>query len=667
AWTPADPDAFTAAVRQAAGKLRPHTTTPNLLLTDGSDHLEARADLPALLAAANAHLETGPDRTHLIHSTLPQYIAAVRAASPRLQTVAGEFRCPQRNNLLPGVLSARLWIKQRNRATETLLTRWAEPFSAIAASLEPAPADGLQPDSRAGLLDQAWRLLLRNQPHDSICGCSVDQVHTEMRVRFDQADQIGEAIASQSLAAIATRVNTSAYSGAGPAIPIIVFNPSTHAADGQVSVQVQISADWPGFRLEDEEGRPILHQVTGRQDLPFSALGIDETEIINRIGFGMEAAERIAGQSLVSLIHHLEGTELVITAVLDGHGLGDRAAIAATAAEIQQLLVHNPRLKPRIQVSVVPCTGLSFVARDVPGCGYATYFVRPSEGPAAGVSETASPPAQLPRGGTELVLENDFFRLAVNTTDGALALVDKRTGATYSGLNRFVDDGDRGDEYNFCPVEGDTVVDQPCRPPAISLVADSPERKTVEVSLLYRVPAALDSSRRARASDTVEMPIVTRVSLTTGLPRLDFETTLTNTARDHRLRVAFPTSIKTRTWRTETPFDVVERPVTPPGFEQAPEYLIWHERPVAQQPQLEFCDVSGVGAGLMLANRGLPEVEARQTAPDDTVTLLLTLLRCVGWLSRDDLSVRRGHAGPGLPTPGDQCPGEHTVHYSLIP
>ena len=310
-----------------------------------------------------------------------------------------------------------------------------------------------------------------------------------MRVRFDQADQIGEAIASQSLAAIAARVNTSAYSGAGPAIPIIVFNPSTHAAADWVSVQIQIPASWPGLCLEDEEGHPIPHQITGRQDLPFSTLGIDETEIINRIGFGMEAAERIAGQSLVSLAHQLEGTELTITAVLGGHGLGDRAAIAATATAIQQRLVHNPRLKPRIQVSVVPYTGLSFVSRDVPGCGYATYFVRPSEGPAAGVSETASPPAQLPRGSTEMVLENDTFRLAVDTTDGALTLLDKRNGAIYSGLNRFVDDGDRGDEYNFCPVERDAVVDQPCRPPTIHLVEDSPERKTLEVSLLYRLPA----------------------------------------------------------------------------------------------------------------------------------------------------------------------------------
>ena len=31
---------------------------------------------------------------------------------------------------------------------------------------------------------------MENHPHDSICGCSIDQVHDEMKPRFDQADQI---------------------------------------------------------------------------------------------------------------------------------------------------------------------------------------------------------------------------------------------------------------------------------------------------------------------------------------------------------------------------------------------------------------------------------------------------------------------------------------------
>jgi hypothetical protein len=44
----------------------------------------------------------------------------------------------------------------------------------------------------------------------------------------------------------------------------------------------------------------------------------------------------------------------------------------------------------------------------------------------------------------------------------------------------------------------------------------------------------------------------------------------------------------------------------------------------------------------------------------------VTLLRAVGWLSRDDLTYRTGHAGPALATPGAQEKGHHRLHYSLL-
>jgi mannosylglycerate hydrolase len=47
--------------------------------------------------------------------------------------------------------------------------------------------------------------------------------------------------------------------------------------------------------------------------------------------------------------------------------------------------------------------------------------------------------------------------------------------------------------------------------------------------------------------------------------------------------------------------------------------------------------------------------------------IAVTLLRCVGWLSRDDFSTRKGHAGPFLETPGAQMPGTWTFDYSIIP
>jgi alpha-mannosidase len=43
----------------------------------------------------------------------------------------------------------------------------------------------------------------------------------------------------------------------------------------------------------------------------------------------------------------------------------------------------------------------------------------------------------------------------------------------------------------------------------------------------------------------------------------------------------------------------------------------------------------------------------------------VTLLRAVGWLSRDDLRTRGGGAGPRMPTPEAQCLGPQTWYYGL--
>ena len=58
------------------------------------------------------------------------------------------------------------------------------------------------------------------------------------------------------------------------------------------------------------------------------------------------------------------------------------------------------------------------------------------------------------------------------------------------------------------------------------------------------------------------------------------------------------------------------------------------------------------------------EVKARETGGSG---IALTLLRCVGWLSRDDYSSRNGHAGPFLETPGAQMPGRWSYDYAVIP
>jgi alpha-mannosidase len=114
---------------------------------------------------------------------------------------------------------------------------------------------------------------------------------------------------------------------------------------------------------------------------------------------------------------------------------------------------------------------------------------------------------------------------------------------------------------------------------------------------------------------------------------------------------------------------VVERPVGKPEHDDT-----WFETPASTYPQRTFVDVSEdqgarsqePGRGLMIANRGLPEYEAIRE-DDGSVTIAVTLLRCVEWLSREDMWTRPVHAGPPMHTPGAQMQGRWRFEYSLVP
>ncbi|MNX86502.1 alpha-mannosidase [compost metagenome] len=68
----------------------------------------------------------------------------------------------------------------------------------------------------------------------------------------------------------------------------------------------------------------------------------------------------------------------------------------------------------------------------------------------------------------------------------------------------------------------------------------------------------------------------------------------------------------------------------------------------------------------MVASVGLPEAEVAP-GPEGAWAVYVTLLRCVGWLSRDDLRTRGGGAGPKLETPDAQCLGPQRFAYALVP
>jgi mannosylglycerate hydrolase len=668
----ADPVQFAREVAARRDSLRPHSAVRDLLLMHGTDHMAPPPDTAGAIRSAEGKLNG--DR--LIHSTLPKYFTAVSAAvgreKIRLPVIAGELRSPKRHHLLPGVLSARMWIKQRNRECETLLERWAEPFSAFArlAAGTGAASDPLVRNP-SGALHAAWRLLMQNHPHDSICGCSIDEVHEEMEPRFAQAEQIGGEIVRASLAALSGSVDTRAAP-----LAIVVFNPTAGPRTDRAEAEMHPPDDWETFEIADAAGTVVPHQP---------AAGGAASELINVVlnpsslrGIVGNLHEGRAGNlALRGIRFRREGEILHVDAVMAEDAQPSPAAWQRAVDGLRESLADPSITKFHIRARGEAAARLVFVAPAVPAYGWKTFFLRKKTAPAsAAVSLPPLVRALMPLGlwfaqttvgnlligrlaqsRTAPVIENEFLRIEA-APDGTLTLTDKRNGVILRGLNRFLDGGDCGDSYNYCPPARDEVFD--ARRKTVRARKAAAEQ-TLEVDLELRVPAALSADRKSRGRDFIRIPIATRVSLYPGVPRADIHTALDNRAQDHRLRVHFPfggeSPAEKPVARYDGHFEVVRRDATPPVDESA-----WVERSRPEVPQRDFTDLSDGSRGLMIANRGLPEVEAiagREIA--------VTLLRCVGWLSRDDFPSRTGHAGPMLALPGAQMRGEWAFDYAVIP
>ena len=311
---------------------------------------------------------------------------------------------------------------------------------------------------------------------------------------------------------------------------------------------------------------------------------------------------------------------------------------------------------------------LTFVARDVPGLGYRRYAIarRDTAQPAprtAAYSVTGSvlrshaASSSLVLGSWQLA--NEYLAVRADQRNGSLTVTDLRTGQVYPGLNVLVDGGDAGDTYGYSWPLADREVSTRDVAPTIEWLESGPARATLRLAWRLHIPAGLTMDRLARSTEEVVVNVHSDVSLSPGVPRVDIRTHIANTACDHRLRALFPLGMPVeRSW-AEGPFEVVERPAAEDDGEAGRTELMGRER-----PQQSFVSVSDQGRGLTIANRGLPEFALLDDAHG---TIALTLIRAVGYLSRDDLLTRRGRAGPPIETPDAQLQGPVDVEYAIIP
>ena len=251
------------------------------------------------------------------------------------------------------------------------------------------------------------------------------------------------------------------------------------------------------------------------------------------------------------------------------------------------------------------------------------------------------------------VIENERLRVEV-AEDGTFVVADRERGTRSGRLNLFVDEGDRGDEYTYS-FAGPTLGSRGLVGKRATRVDG--DRALVSVEVALPLPLALRPDRLARSVDQVECRIRTVVSLDAAAERVDVTTTVTNAARDHRLKVLCETGVRTVHHTAGAAFAWLERP------NPVPRKRGWVEPPTAERCVHDLVAVGGASGGLALGADGLRDYSV---LPDGSA-IALTLFRAVGWLSRSDLPERSIGAGPEIETPSAQCLGELAFRYCVVP
>ncbi|QED60365.1 alpha-mannosidase [Enterococcus durans] len=580
---PSEKEAAKVFWKQKLSDAEQYASTDHLLMMNGVDHQPVQKDISKAIRLAN---ELYPDY-EFVHSNFVDYLEAVQKDLPKdLGAVEGELTSQETDGwyTLANTASARVYLKQWNTKVQRQLENITEPLATMAYEVT-----GEYPHDQ---LDYAWKTLMQNHPHDSICGCSVDSVHREMITRFEKANEVGKYLADEALRQLGEAIDTSGLPEAS--YPFVVFNTAGSPKTGEAEVSIELE------RKRFAEGIP-------------KALYVELEQRPKKVYH----VETVDGKKLSALISEEK--------VAFGYDLPkDRFRVPYMARTITIRL---------------PIT-------EMPAFSWETFVL--VEGAAEEQAGTLIEDAGR-------VLKNDQVQLEIQS-NGTLTLTDKGTGVILDDLLVFEDVGDVGNEYIFKQPENDqAILSKEISNSTIEIVTDTKELAQIRLTQEMVIPVAADERlekeqemviefrhrKAGRSTETAVLELTTLITLRKNSKKIDFETTVDNQMKDHRLRVLFPTKLHVEQHEADSIFEVVTRPNTVAKD--------W-ENPTNPQHQHAFTHLEDQTYGVTIGNYGLNEYEI----VDDGV-IALTLLRCVGEL---------GDWGY-FPTPEAQCLGKHQFNYSI--
>lgn len=535
---------------------RKFAATHQLLMMNGCDHQPLQKNITEAIRVAR---KLYPD-VEFIHSDFKKYVEAMeKEISENFSTVKGELTSQETDGRWTLANTASSWIglKQDNRAGETALERKAEPAAAMADVMGKAyPEDQMI---------YSWKKLMQNHPHDSICGCSVDEVNEEMKPRFAKSRQVADAIYDESVEYLTNKVNTAALPGDGEKIPFVVWNTSGETKSQVVEKELHLFRDYNLFVWD-----------------------------------GYEAAEKV---------------ELPAMVLRDADGNVVPAKIADAGVAFGYDLPDDRFRQPYMAKKVL----VTFEA-EVPALGYRTYYLETAE-QAQDVDVVSADENVLENDAVKVVVNADG---SYNLLDKKTGRMYENLGFyedTGDMGNEYIYIQDSGKQV--VSTKGMKAEISCVERNAFRTVVEICHKMMVPSGmgeeLLRQREMCIDPYTRVanRSSELVEMDVKTVLTLEKSAKGLRVATTICNQAKDHRVRVILPTGLDTSMHMADSAFEVVRR--------NNRHNDTW-TNPCGCERQQCFVAMEDAKGGLLVANRGLYEYEILE---DQGNAVAVTLLRCV--------------------------------------
>ncbi|HVP92040.1 MAG TPA: glycoside hydrolase family 38 C-terminal domain-containing protein [Terriglobales bacterium] len=221
-----------------------------LILYGAGDHGGGPRDSDV---AAIEKYRDDPGQPKMVFSDPAAFFKKIEASGADIPVVRREL-----NFTFPACYTTQVETKRRNRSSESLLLQ-AERFSALAV------ASGFRDYYPERDIDEAWKIVLRNQFHDILDGSAIGPVYDETGRFYREAAARGQRALDFSLETITSQVDTR-----GEGFPLVVYNPLAWDRSEPALVEVAVPREKvkPGegtVRIYDGEGTGVRSQILERR------------------------------------------------------------------------------------------------------------------------------------------------------------------------------------------------------------------------------------------------------------------------------------------------------------------------------------------------------------------------------------------------------------------